>query len=441
MSLTAADDVRAGVKVKRRRYPDGEEGILMSLSEICRLAREGSITAVMRSFAGKILKEAGFPKSIKDKATAILNYVRSHVGYVPDPVGVESIQTAVISLCAPDENGHVAICIPIGDCDDLTTCVLTLLLAAGINAEVVRQFYGDGIQQHVIVEAQDERGNWIPLDPSTSLPAGQKTKAKRETRISPLDDKATGLEGTDKAGAQYIGIGRPLEVWEQDTKSGGWHKHDANKGLGADTPGNTTLPYQQVTNGQIRGGLRYRFGLIVTFPFDPTGECPIEQLARCNHGVARAKTWLTEVFQQERFSIEVLSPLSAARPLTDGYFWQSWLVEAIARQDMQITTTQPTQTNPDATWVNHPDIQIKVIGVQSKVPNPPPPDPQPDPNRDADRAKEEAFTIGPLGVVGIIAGASVVGGVAFWGIKKWREKRARELAGARPVGRLVPEPA
>jgi hypothetical protein len=290
--------------------------------------------------------------------------------------------------------------------------------------EIVRVFYGDGIQQHVFVEVQDERGHWIPLDPSTDLPAGQKTKGKRETRISPLDDKATGLEGTDKAGAQYIGIGRPLEVWEQDTSNGDWHKHDPNKGLGAADA--ATLSYQLVTSGQIRAGLRYRIGMNVTFPFDPSGECPIEQLARCGYGLARAKTWLSEVFTQGQWTVEKLNPLNTARPMADtGKFWQWWLMEGIARQDLQIST------KPDDTWIDHPDIQITVIGVQSKVANPPPPDPQPKPNLTTDRQKEESSNIGPLGALGIIAGVSIVGGLGIMGFKKWRASKSARTA---PIG-------
>lgn len=411
MSLTAQNDARSGVNIKRRRYPDGEEGILLSLREICRLAREGSVTAVMRSFAGKILREAGYPKTVKGKLEAILDYVRTHVGYVPDPVGAESISAAVVTLCAPDQHGHVAICIPIGDCDDLTTCVLTLILAIGINAEVVRQFYGDGIQQHVFVEAQDERGNWLALDPSTTLPVGHKAKAKRETRMSPMDDKAIGLEGTDKAGAQYIGIGRPLEVWEQNTAAGGgWHVHDKNKGLGADPP--SPVPYVEITDGTFHTGLRYRIGI----------------------QVSAQQSWqidgqsLKSGFGDD-FRIESLVPAGDIQQVPGDFpYFQSWVLQGVALRDGVFPETATRTFKYGVTGVAAVTLQIKrlVMGVQGTSTNPPgpkPPAPPPAPGQQPDDS-----TIGIVGAIGIAVSASVVGGLGFWGIQKWRAKRARDEA-------------
>ncbi len=223
MSLTAEDDARAGIPVKREPYPEGEPGIQKSLAEIARKVREGASTACMKSFAGNVLKQAGSPSGARARMEALLDFVRANVMYAPDSPGTEQIQTAAVSLCVDG----APVCIPIGDCDDLVTALATLILAAGIRVRVLRQFFGSEHQQHVLVEAEDERGDWVPLDPSTKYPAGKKAPAVQETRVDPMDGEAIGLTGQD--GAQYVGIGGlPVMSFEQ----GSWHEVDPNAGLG-----------------------------------------------------------------------------------------------------------------------------------------------------------------------------------------------------------------
>ena len=55
MSLSASDDARAGIPVTREPYPEGEDGIQMSLADIARRVRQGGSTAAMKSFAGNVL--------------------------------------------------------------------------------------------------------------------------------------------------------------------------------------------------------------------------------------------------------------------------------------------------------------------------------------------------------------------------------------------------
>jgi hypothetical protein len=115
-----ADDIRAGVPIVTETYADGEPGIQKSLAEICRKVREGAPTAVMKSFAGNVLKQAGFPRSARERATALFEYVRKNVGYMPDALGTEQIQTAAVTLCVDG----APICIPIGDCFPVGTLLL-----------------------------------------------------------------------------------------------------------------------------------------------------------------------------------------------------------------------------------------------------------------------------------------------------------------------------
>jgi transglutaminase-like putative cysteine protease len=59
--------------------------------------------------------------------------------------------------------------IPVGDCDDMVVALSALLWRLGYGWD--RQRYGIGHRNgnpvHVWLEARGERGDWIPLDPST----------------------------------------------------------------------------------------------------------------------------------------------------------------------------------------------------------------------------------------------------------------------------------
>jgi hypothetical protein len=209
----------------RKPYPDGEPGIVMSLETICAKVRESAPTPVFRSFAGNILRQAFFPRTNKEKATAHFNHVKRSVGYTHDPPGTELIQAAPITLCVEG----APICIPIGDCDDICVALASLCAASGLEVEVVRQFFGSEHQQHVILEVRLEDGKWFPLDATTPrFGAGEKAKATRETRMNPWKEGGVGLQ------AEFVGIGAlPVLGLGAD---GQYHQLPPDLVLGADAP-------------------------------------------------------------------------------------------------------------------------------------------------------------------------------------------------------------
>jgi hypothetical protein len=232
-------DAALGIPVTNGTYPEGEEGIQLSLRTICKKIREGMATAVMKSYAGNVLKTAGFPESIRARAAALLEHVRKAVAYAPDALGTEQIQTAMVTLCVEG----APVCIPIADCDDLVVALGTLCAAVGMDVEVVRQFFGGEHQQHVLVQVLTEEGAWFSLDPSSKMPAGEKARAVRETTCSPWDGTLTGLSND----AQFVGIGAlPVFVWGR-----GWRRvpetatlEASMRGLGAIWEGAAALQPQ-----------------------------------------------------------------------------------------------------------------------------------------------------------------------------------------------------
>lgn len=205
--FTAETDRSLGLPVVHERYPSGEEGIQKSIKTICTKIREGMVTAVMKEFAGNVLRQANaLQGDYKTRSNALCNFVAQTTGYAPDALGSEQIQSAAITLCVPGAQ----LCIPIRDCDDGVVAVGTLIGAAGMDVEVVRQFFGAGHQQHVLLEVKLEDGSWYPLDPSNKThPCGVKAPAQRETRHSPFDSKLTGLPDQ----AQFVGMGGLPVLW------------------------------------------------------------------------------------------------------------------------------------------------------------------------------------------------------------------------------------
>jgi hypothetical protein len=250
--FTAETDRSLGLPVVHERYPDGEEGIQKSIKTICTKVREGMVTAVMKEFAGNVLKQTpgALHGGTRERADALCNFVATTTGYAPDALGSEQIQSAQITLCVPGAQ----LCIPIRDCDDGVVAVGTLIGAAGMDVEVVRQIFGGGHQQHVLLEVKLEDGSWYPLDPSNKThPCGVKAPAQRETRHSPFDSKLTGLSDQ----AQFVGMGAlPVLVWQEPHSGfpGRWARlpSDAKlEGLGGILPSISDLQPQLKWLGTI----------------------------------------------------------------------------------------------------------------------------------------------------------------------------------------------
>lgn len=194
----------------------------MSLNQIAVKIREGGRTPSIRQFAEMVVRQTGVPASQHlgtDEAAGILfQYVIDNVRYRPDPLMTEWTQSAAITLCV---NG-APMCIPVEDCDGLCVALGSLLLAYGIEVRIVKQTFGMGDQEHVLIEYKTDSGAWIPLDPtprSPQLQPGQKAVATHEDYIDPTDPSAIGMvAGTPHA--EFIGVGRMPDGFHADHGNG-----------------------------------------------------------------------------------------------------------------------------------------------------------------------------------------------------------------------------
>jgi hypothetical protein len=148
-----------------------------------------------------------------------------------------------------------------GDCDDMLVVlgsaayIITSAATGGSpDVRIVKQYFGPGEQEHVLVSVQSETGEWLYADPSTRMPVGRAQKAVSEEWYDPLDmvSAARGV-GT---GPEIVTLGNPShrrhvvkrrgEWWEYT--SGSWWRHTQGRwvkagalGLGALTTGVGTI--------------------------------------------------------------------------------------------------------------------------------------------------------------------------------------------------------
>ena len=184
-------------------YPAGVAGVKLSIGEMARqmrAARIGPDSDRLRGLAGKALIDAGRPQDVRGQLQVLLDTVRNRTVYMPDPVAAEYVVAAAGTLCV-----RPGLCVPAGDCDDLTVALGALCLVSGIPVRIIKQTFGAGDQEHVLLEAQDENGDWISADPSSTWPVGTRANASSEVRIDPMDDAQVGmLENMEN---NFVGVG------------------------------------------------------------------------------------------------------------------------------------------------------------------------------------------------------------------------------------------
>jgi transglutaminase-like putative cysteine protease len=138
--------------------PPGRAGIDATLAVMRNVARGQAALPDVRKVAVAIT-DGTSPYGGAERARLILDWVKAHLLFVPDPIGVEALTTPQAHLRAINVNGHSN-----GDCDDAATLIATLARSVGLHTRfVAASFLSSRRLHHVWAEAYD--GGWIPLDP------------------------------------------------------------------------------------------------------------------------------------------------------------------------------------------------------------------------------------------------------------------------------------
>src|SRR4029077_12630597 len=214
-------------------------------------------------------------------------------------------------------------CIPVEDCDGLVVAYATLTTAYGIPSHVIKQYFGPDQQEHVLVEVQDDNGDWLSADPSVQdRPIGWRASALREDIIDPSDPSSIGLVGAPEA--EFIGVGR-VGVWRGSVVPARSVVGLVRRGLGQTGLAQAPAPTFQLLSGRtVYHGNRYRSGMLVSTIATPNVPAP-------GYGSLTVEQRLRNVLGPN-WTIEQLSPTG---DVVGGV--QCWILQGIATSDQQLT--------------------------------------------------------------------------------------------------------
>lgn len=123
---------------------NGEAGNLETVSIMSQVARQASADPTIRTAALAIVGHLG-SNDYLNEALAIGQFVKDHVRYVKDPLGIEQLQDPRL-LLANATKGEAQ-----GDCDDMSALTAALLLSIGHQPyfKIVRYKSNSGSYNHI----------------------------------------------------------------------------------------------------------------------------------------------------------------------------------------------------------------------------------------------------------------------------------------------------
>jgi transglutaminase-like putative cysteine protease len=133
---------------------DGESGIFQTIRTMRQMVSDYKLDPDMRAAAVGVIFQYPAQDDLAE-ACALYDYVRDCIRYVKDISGVETLAT-------PDKT----LVMQVGDCDDQSVLLATMLEAVGYPTRFIVAGYNEpGVFEHVYLEALvgDE---WIAMDPT-----------------------------------------------------------------------------------------------------------------------------------------------------------------------------------------------------------------------------------------------------------------------------------
>lgn len=191
--------------------PPGIGHVRSVVAKMGELAKQGAHEWPIRQLAVEITK--GIPsKSPTREIFAIYKWVREHIRYRMDPVGLELVQAPRITL---KERA--------GDCDDITTLVWALCMALG--HPVRGRTVGPSPEDQTHVQAQVfDRKRWLDVDPVLEKP--QPTIAPRED-VGAFAMFAGGAQHLWDLEGRMLGAPRRRRTVHVEAHTRGWPRPDA----------------------------------------------------------------------------------------------------------------------------------------------------------------------------------------------------------------------
>lgn len=140
----------------------GDRGVEQTVRAMRRLIDQGKKDPVIRELAANIIRDARVPAfDFAGESRAIYDWVRQNLRFTRDVYGVETLQAA-----------REIVRLGIGDCDDFTVLICSLLGTIGHRARIVTISKPDDEKNFSHVFPQDcLSGSWITMDAARRDPA------------------------------------------------------------------------------------------------------------------------------------------------------------------------------------------------------------------------------------------------------------------------------
>jgi hypothetical protein len=197
-------------RVTIEQHPDGMAHTRSTIRTMARLAKAASHTYPIRNLATSIVK--GVPsKQVRAELAALYRWVRDHIRYRFDPVGLEWVQSPERTV--KEEAG---------DCDDMATLLAALAGSLGHRWRFRTVGPSPHVMKHVCAEAWDG-DRWVTLDPVLEPPATT-TAARSDVgafgRVAPArashiwDDGGDMLQGLGaRSGRRRVHVAEHSRGW------------------------------------------------------------------------------------------------------------------------------------------------------------------------------------------------------------------------------------
>lgn len=151
--MLSATGITRAAAVRVTEHPDGIAHTAATIRTMSELARAGSESFELRQLATRIVHEVP-SKDYLAELRRLYVWVREHVRYRKDPLGLEWVQSPARTVLERA-----------GDCDDLATLIASLAGALGHQWRFVTVGPRESVQLHIAAEVSPDGVHWITLDP------------------------------------------------------------------------------------------------------------------------------------------------------------------------------------------------------------------------------------------------------------------------------------
>ncbi len=137
----------------------GEDAVVNTVSKMKKIIND-SMTPYVRGWAEKILTFYNVAANDKlGEVMAIYNFLRTHLRYTRDPLGLEYVQTPPVLLEMLDRGET-----PMADCDDYTVLGLSLLKSIGYPTAIKIAGYKPDKKFTHVYGLVNIKNKWLPFD-------------------------------------------------------------------------------------------------------------------------------------------------------------------------------------------------------------------------------------------------------------------------------------